>query len=97
MNPTQKLQLDLETDEIYQDMRVARDLAATQTAKNVTAQLDKVIEKYIERKRSHAKLKSMMPNSSLGKKEGKMRRTIVGSEASSIGISQRGIQGLRNS
>jgi hypothetical protein len=39
----------------------------------------------------------MMPNSSLGKKEGKMRRTIVGSETSSNRISHREIQGLRNS
>jgi hypothetical protein len=71
LNPVQKLQLDLETDEVYQEMRMARDLASTTASGDqkqvLTAQLDKVIEKYVERKRNHAKLKSMMPNSSMGK------------------------------
>ena len=71
---------------------MARDLASTSAGGDqqqvLTAQLDKVIEKYVERKRSHAKLKSMMPNSSMGKKSAtNKRRTILLSQGSSTGMS----------
>ena len=80
-------------------MRMARDLASTaHTGDHIAAQLDKVIEKYLERKRSHAKLKSMIPNSSIGTRTGSaQKRTIIRTEASSNRISYRGVSALRNS
>ena len=81
-------------------MRMARDLAqATQTDDHITAQLDKVIDKYLERKRSHAKLKSMIPNSSLGMRttSSAQKRTIIRTETGSNSTSHRGVAAIRNS
>ncbi len=80
-------------------MRMARDLAsATQTGDHITAQLDKVIEKYLERKRSHTKLKSMIPNSSLGIRTGSNhKKHIIRTETASNITSHRGVAAIRNS
>ena len=78
---------------------MARDLAsATQTGDHITAQLDKVIEKYLERKRSHSKLKSMIPNSSLGMRVGSgQKRNFIRTENASNSTSHRGVAAIRNS